>query len=403
MTPSELRADQFKGYPPQGRELAIKHLSLLRQMPLVLLPILLREIIDFDWKFPAERSDLESQLSFLESLPPAELPNLLSPFKRFTPPANFDQSELVGQPKRFEQRITAWLWSSRQMDAFQTAAKQYGERVNSANPERTPSLPRLSIVTIGQGVTENSYRLFRKLRSQGVHFTQVNSENGMAQLHQAVITRARNYPLPFGHWYIDGGPRFESVWDGVTCISYAELEPMRAALLHKMRTATQSGDLGPEGLRVMLIGTEPGELGASEQNPILARFQVSMLTEGSGTQIFSTSFAQWTAREALRRAQPVTLLVRFAPRQRQRSMDDLLSATNSGAEADVDPVGSLIDADMGGYYTWINQQRLSGASESSFLIWFEGHNEALAIGPSMPRGTSSTKPIDLSRILALVG
>jgi len=174
-------------------------------------------------------------------------------------------------------------------------------------------------------------------------------------------------------------------------------------LLHKMRTATQSGDLGPEGLRVMLIGTEPGELGASEQNPILARFQVSMLTEGSGTQIFSTSFAQWTAREALRRAQPVTLLVRFAPRQRQRSMDDLLSATNSGAEADVDPVGSLIDADMGGYYTWINQQRLSGASESSFLIWFEGHNEALAIGPSMPRGTSSTKPIDLSRILALVG
>jgi hypothetical protein len=69
----------------------------------------------------------------------------------------------------------------------------------------------------------------------------------------------------------------------------------------------------------------------------------------------------------------------------------------------MDPIGSLVDADMGGYYTWINQQRLSGAGESSFLIWFEGHNEALAIGPRMPRGTSSSKSIDLNQILSLVG
>ena len=46
---------------------------------------------------------------------------------------------------------------------------------------------------------------------------------------------------------------------------------------------------------------------------MLDRFQVKLLTEGSGTQIFSTTFAQWTAREALRRAQSQTLLVRFAP------------------------------------------------------------------------------------------
>ena len=27
---------------------------------------------------------------------------------------------------------------------------------------------------------------------------------------------------------------------------------------------------------------------------------------------------------------------------------------------DLDPRGSLIDADMGAYYTWLNQQRLPG-------------------------------------------
>jgi len=62
-------------------------------------------------------------------------------------------------------------------------------------------------------------------------------------------------------------------------------------------------------------------------------------------------------------------------------------------------VGSLIDADMGAYYHWINQQRLSGAERSSFLVWFEGHNKALAIAPSLPRGTESNGPIDLQQLL----
>jgi len=123
-----------------------------------------------------------------------------------------------------------------------------------------------------------------------------------------------------------------------------------------------------------------------------------MLTEGSGTQIFSTTFAQWTAREALRRAQPLTVLVRFAPRQRQRPMNELLAATAESAE--LDPVGSLIDGDMGAYYNWLNQQRLPGANQSVFLVWFEGHNQALAIGPGTPRGTSSESETDLRQILA---
>jgi len=122
-----------------------------------------------------------------------------------------------------------------------------------------------------------------------------------------------------------------------------------------------------------------------------------LLTEGSGTQIFSTTFAQWAAREVLRRAQPLTLVVRFAPRQRQRPMNELLSV--STAKIEFDPEGSLVDADMGAYYNWINQQRLTGAERSSFIAWFENHNQAVAIGPAVPRGTVSDLPTDLGKIL----
>ena len=140
-----------------------------------------------------------------------------------------------------------------------------------------------------------------------------------------------------------------------------------------------------------------GQAGGS-QDEILHRFEVSLLAEGSGTQIFSTVFAQWAARETLRRAQPLTLLVRFAPRQRQKPMNGLLSASSKGP-AELDLPGSLVDGDFAGYYNWLNQQR-AGAEQSSFLIWFEGHNQAVAIGPSMPRGTESSSATDLQKILS---
>jgi hypothetical protein len=143
----------------------------------------------------------------------------------------------------------------------------------------------------------------------------------------------------------------------------------------------------------------PADLGLGKAGDVvLDRFQVKLLTEGSGTQVFSTTFTQWAAREALRRAQPLTLLVRFAPRQRQKPMNEMLSA--SRAPAELDPIGSLIDADMGAYYNWLNQQRLPGAEQSSFLVWFEGHNEAVAVGPSWPRGTESNAAADLKQLLS---
>lgn len=81
-------------------------------------------------------------------------------------------------------------------------------------------------------------------------------------------------------------------------------------------------------------------------------------------------------------------------------MNELLASGHGDPELDL--TGSLIDADMGAYYNWLNQQRLPGAEKSGFLVWFEGHSQALAIGPSVPRGTVSTTVADLSELLALV-
>jgi hypothetical protein len=251
----------------------------------------------------------------------------------------------------------------------------------------------LGIAVIGQGVKASDYPLFRKLRPRGVHYTRVNPAGGVKALMEAVQARAAKHPSPYAHWYIDGGAPLDAA-EGVTCISYESLSAPRATLQSRMQKTYEAPAFDPEAFRTMLAQIKPEELGLRGGDETLNRFQLTLLTEGSGTQVFSTTFVQWAARESLRRAQPLTLLIRFTPRQREKQMNELLSERER--PADLDPAGSLIDADMGAYYSWINQQRLAGAENAAFLAWFENHSEAVAIGPGLEAGRTSAEPIELA-------
>ena len=284
------------------------------------------------------------------------------------------------------------------MDRFQGAAAAYGDRLRQAVPTPSPAVPRLGIAVIGAGVPAYAGTLFARLRPHGTYFNNVDPENGFSMLLAAVQMRAQRHPAPYAHWYIDGGEAATGSLTALTGVSYAALQPARAALLGEIQHEASRPGAGPESLRNYLAHLQPERLGLHGDS-ILNRFQVKLLTEGSGTQVFSTTFAQWAAREALRRAAPLSLLVRFAPRQRQRPMYELLS--NSPGESNLDPMGSLIDADMAAYYQWIDQQRLSGGAESMFVAWFEGHRQAVAIGPTLPRGATSGTLVSLQGLLEL--
>lgn len=402
MLPSHLKAAQFNKYPPEARQLATRHLSLLRELPASFVPLLLRELIGYDWKFPAERRQLDVQLAYLESRPAQQRQQVMAGFEQLQLSPDLERIDWVNLPSRFSEKLTAHFWATHQIEAFTAAADSYIQKVDAASPQEPLPVPRLAIVIVGQGVSATRYPLFRKLRPRGVYFNQVKPANGVRTLLSAVAARAAAHPVAYGHWYIDGGAEETIPGAGVTSVSYGALAPVRTALLFKMETAIQSGIGGPEALRTMLHQMRPEEIGLSgaRDQAVLSHFKADLLTEGSGTQIFSTTFVQWAARQALARAQPLTLLARFAPRQRQRPMNELIA--NPQEKPELDPEGSLIDADMGAFYTWLNQQRLSGANNSSFLAWFEGHNEALAISPLLPRQTVSNSPVDLEWLIKQV-
>jgi hypothetical protein len=399
MLPRDLTAGQFAGYPPQARALVVAHLGALEQLPLSFLPSLLREVIDYDFKFPVERAAIDKELANLSSLSPAQLKEWFQAFSQFSLSPKLENFDWINQPAQFVEQLSAYLWSTHQLDAFREAATVYGDRLRSAVPPEPIPMRRLGIAVIGQGVATYEAPLFRNLREHGTYFGQVKPENGLELLLTATAARAKAHPVAYGHWYVDGGQEADHS-PLLTCVSYQSLQPVRTALLKNMQTEIGRPGMGPEELRTHLARLSPSELGLDKAgDAVLDRFQVKLLTEGSGTQIFSTTFAQWTTREVLRRAQALTLFVRFAPRQRQRPMNELLS--NSRGNPEPDFTGSLIDADMGAYYHWINQQRLPGSEQSSFLVWFEGHSQALVIAPSLPRGTASNSAFDLGELLSL--
>src|SRR5579859_2590284 len=402
MIPRDLKPEQFKGYAAEARKLAIQYLGALRELPLSFLPSLLREVADYDFKFPVERRALEKELANLASLSAPQREDWFHGFAQIRISSQLEHSDWAGAPAQFVEQLSAYLWTTHQLDAFRTAATAYADRLQKAAPPEPPAVPRLGITIIGQGVASYGGPLFRKLRAHGAYFSRIKAENGLKLLLDVALARAKAHPTPYGHWYIDGGQEVDHD-PSLTCISYSSLETARVALLHKMQVEIERPGMGPEALRTSLAQMRPADLGlGGASDAVLDRFKVKMLTEGSGTQIFSTTFVQWTAREALRRAQPLTLLVRFAPRQRQKAMNELLSPSQNQVEAELDPMGSLVDADMSAYYNWLNQQRLAGAEQSSFLVWFEGHGNALAIGPTVPRGTESDSETDVRELLSWI-
>jgi hypothetical protein len=399
MLPSQLTPQSFNGYPAEARGLAIKQIPLLRKLPLGFLPLLLRELILYDWKFPAERREIDRQFPYLTSLSPDGLTKAMAPFAQLRLTAALEKLDWVNSPAIFTEQLAAHLWTTHQIDGFRAAAIEYVANYSAVSPE--PALPthRLGIAVIGQGVGENPYRLFRKLLPQGTYFGNVQHTGGLNALSAAVARRAAAHPLAYGHWHIDGAA--VRTGEGVTRVSYAGLSTARAALQGRMQKIYEAAVFDPEAFRTRMAQTRAEDIGLdSGGDALLNRFQLSLLTEGSGTQVFATTFVQWAAREALRRAQPVTLLVRFTPRQREKPMNELLAEAQRRPE--LDPQGSLVDADMGAYYTWLNQQRLTGAEQGRFLVWFEDHGQAVAIGPVFERGRRSDAAVELSELIARV-
>ena len=154
MLPSDLKADSFKAYAPEARKLAVDNLAALRQLPLSFLPGMLREIIEYDYKFPAERRALDKEIANLRALSREQLQQWFQAFVQIKLAQNLERFDWVNSPAQFVEQLSSHLWTTHQLDAFRTAAIAYADRLRATVPQDPP--PPIS--TSGADVVKPSFQ-----------------------------------------------------------------------------------------------------------------------------------------------------------------------------------------------------------------------------------------------------
>jgi len=300
MKPSDLRTESFAAYPPQARALAIQYLEVLQRMPLILLALVLRQIIQYEWSFPAEREQLVHQLKLLSKMDGASFTALMSSFTRIPLTSKLSNLDWVDRPQPFSEQLTAYLWAQHLSDDYHNAAQAYQTGLQKALPQSQPITPRWTFVVIGRGSQQPQRSLFRRLAPHGTLFTQLDPAGALGTLCAAVKDRARRYPLEYGHWYIDGGEPLQGIAEeaGLTSMSYTAVVPAAKrefTLLNRFTSRTgSSGSVGPEAVGSYISGLSPEDLGlkGTSSDALLRHFEVNLITQGAGCQIFSTTFVQ---------------------------------------------------------------------------------------------------------------
>ena len=122
MLPSELKPETFNSYPTDAKKLVTDYLAVLRELPLSFLSGVLREAIDYDYKFPAERRFLEKELANLSRLSASEREDWLEGFTKITLSTKLERFDWVNAPAQFVEQLSAHLWTTHQLDAFRMAA-----------------------------------------------------------------------------------------------------------------------------------------------------------------------------------------------------------------------------------------------------------------------------------------
>lgn len=399
ITPAQLQPAAFAAYPPLAREFATRHLDLLRRLPLSICPSFLKQIQDLDTSFPAERSSLLWQCRALEALPAAQLDQLLAPLAAITLSPALQSSDWAHAPAPFISQLTAHLWSTGQLDAFRSATRA----LFAAIPPQQNTANRLVFVVLARDLQPAPGRVLRKLAKHGTLLTALHLETTREDLWQLATEHASTSTNPYAHWYIDGGqPWSVSLPANFNSVFYSTLDPLRKRVLERMESTLVTPGGGPEQMRDRLAAVSPAELSAAltTTDPVLARFYTELFTQSSGPQVFSTSFVQWAGRELARRAQPETVILRYAVRQMHRDLNQMFAADTPPG---LDPVGSFRDAEMGAYYNWLEMRRIAATGRLTFLAWIEAQPTAVILSPNAPAGSTCTTPLSLRQALQNFG
>jgi hypothetical protein len=169
-------------------------------------------------------------------------------------------------------------------------------------------------------------------------------------------------------------------------LNYGSLKPLRDRFLAQANTVPKNIAASDQILAALRRqdwnAWWPAELAGQPQ---LRNFLIDLFLSGNGALIFANAFVEWAASEALRRARPRGMVVRFGVRSKPKLFTGLAIFENQqriSTLPDVDdPEGSAIDALILARYVWLAAARYPEYEQAFCLCVSEFRNSAYLICP----------------------
>ena len=396
--------------------------QLIAQLPVTLRPASNQQLAQWETLFPFEQHKLIGFLGAIDSLDPATLKALMARLwaleaKMGVEHWNFseynDTVENAAQLARSEYYLE---WRHEVQRIFETVeAKARHSAINETQrgrliilflPENLPVDPS----TVWEQWGPHGHQIGIAGDSRKLCDMAINGQPGLKSIPDLLAQQGsyENADL----WLIDADTALTGTLSlasvpAASCLSYAALKPFRDKFLADLNTIPKDMSVADQTVAT-LRQTDwerwcPADLARQKR---LRNFVVEVFLSGNGSLIFSNSFVEWAASEALRRARPRVVVARFGMRSKPKLFTSIAVFENQEKISPLpdvdDPENSAVDAAILARYVWLSARRYPEYDRSLCLCVSEHLNAAYVIAPpGMNLGNSgdTISPEDIYRTI----
>jgi hypothetical protein len=405
--------------------------GLLGRLPLTFLPFVNQQISEWEYLFPNERQSTERLLLYVDRLSPEQAGRLFADVVRIEEKMGVRQwqfstnrqtiqnaSELARSPyyRDWRQAVQA-VYDEADQNALAANAGQPTQRNRVIILDIPRELP-VEQDTVWLHWQELGKRV--RLERSAVASAKSALDRILAELLGRGAQRdaaqnpqdrsARNPPADT--WVIDGSRSIvealltqePTLPERSVLLGFNRLDAFRENFSHEMNSMLKNladADSVLGHLRkVDVLPWCPPEVASV---PAVREFVRSLFLSGNGAVIFGNSFAEWAASEAIRRARPRFLAVRFGVRSKPKPFTSVVvfenpDRVNPLPSVDDEP-GSAIDAEILAAYIWLSTLRYEEYRRSTVCICLaESINEAYLVAPPEFGLGQTSEPISVDAV-----
>jgi hypothetical protein len=411
------------GLTGEAATLAQKHREVLARLPATVHAFILVELQKWPLLFAPEQRYQRALLEHFTRLSAPDLDRSAAGISRIEAEAGANRVS-DGNPARFQDEAQGLLRKRGLVVAWRQEVDGFFKNVDAAletqlYPADAPR--RLVVQLYGSGITVQREKLWGRFKGAGMRVPlNLEGADGAERFLETLFgprERGGAAPqlltnaigsAPLDAWLIEAHEALHALCDAntgatsaapLTGLSYDRLRTYRDDLTRALNSKIQSGVESPQAFAAFARGLQiaPSAGALLYSADVLVAFVRDVLLAGNGTLITNNTFVEWSAVQALRRAQPRILVTRFGVRDKLKPFSSLILFSQPRA-ADhnpivEDPVGSFIDVEQLSYYVWLNAEKNPAYRKRTlYLFLAEGVDEMLAIRSDVPAATRSSLP-----------